>query len=701
MSDYETNPFRLSRFGVLAGASALMISVVSAYAQEKKTAAEDPQTQKKGRVTLLDRITLSASRIDEAAIDALAAESHIDQEQIERTQANSVADVMRATPGVAASSNGDDPATSINIRGMEQSGRVVVTLDGARQDYWRVGHGSGSFYIEPELLKEVTVIRGPASNSFGTGGIGGIVAFETIDPSDFLKDDETWALSERLGGETNGKGFTTSTTGAYRFSDDADVLGNIVYRDRQAYKDGNGDVVPWTGESIVSGMLKGTFRPADGHEIELGLIRQNYNDFMTGSSGSPSATLSRYDADTTNETYTASYSYNPGNELIDFKAQAYRNRTRADQFQVAPEKSYGNFRYYDVATTGFNVTNSSRFHGFGFDHTLTYGGDYHHLVGESDADHFGAGTQDAAGGFLQWKGERDEWLEVVAAMRYDSYRLKGQTKELEWASLSGDRWSPRISVGVTPITGLQVYGAYSEGYRAPTVQDVFRGGGAHGSGNNYVPNLLLQPETAKSLEAGVNIKYNDIFILDDALRAKINLFDTRVEDYIEVYLDPGDPTRTAANLGNARLRGIEFEGTYDANWAFVSLAGALIDAKFTSGVYAGQALNNTPLDRFAATLGFRALEEKLVFGAQFLHVGEITRTRRTDPSATPVVDPSFQLVNLFADYTVNEHARIGFAVENLFNEAYTDPQSSWSTSAVTEQGKGRTFKVTLTGRIGG
>jgi len=683
----------------LAGVSFALITATMAHAQNNKPENEDPQSQKKPRVTLLDRITLSASRIDEAAIDALAAESHVDQEQIERTKANSVADVVRAVPGVAASANGDDPATSINIRGMEQSGRVVVTLDGARQDYWRVGHGSGTFYIEPELLKEVTVIRGPASNSFGSGGVGGVVAFETIDASDFLAEDENWALNERLGYETNGHGFTTSTTGAYRFSDDADVLGNLVYRKRQPYEDGNGDLVPWTGEQVVSGMLKGSFRPADGHEIKLGMIRQYYDDYITGSSGSPSATLSRYAADTSNETYTASYSYKPENELIDFKINAYHNNTRADQFQVWPRGAIGNTRYYEVATTGVNATNNSRFDGLGFEHTLTYGADYHHLTGESDTDHFGAGTQDAAGGFLQWKGERDEWLEIIAAMRYDAYSLRGQDKTLAWKTLSGDRWSPRVSVGVTPVQGLQFYGAYSEGYRAPTVQDVFRGGGAHGSSNNYVPNLLLQPEVAKSLEAGMNIKYNDILALNDALRAKINVFDTRVEDYIEV--DLTNPIRTAANLGDARLRGVEFEGTYDANWAFVSLSGALIDAKFTSGVYKGQALNNTPLNRFSATLGFRALEEQLVFGAQFLHVGEITRTSRTNPAAAPVVDPDFQLVNLFADWTVNEHTKLGFAVENLFDEKYTDPQSSWSTSALTEQGKGRTFKFTISGRLGG
>lgn len=683
----------------VAVSALISVSGGNAHAQEGTSAT----TPKQNRVTLLDVITISATRTDEAAIDALAAESVVDQEELDRIQADTAADVFRAVPGVAASMNGDDPATSINIRGMEQYGRVVVTLDGARQDYWRVGHGSGSFYVEPELLKQVTVIRGPVSNTFGTGGIGGVVAFETMDAGDFLRDGETWALSEKLGYETNGSGRTTSTTGAYRINENADVIANFNYRDRDAYVDGAGDIVPWTGEEVLSGFAKATFRPADGHEIKLGMIQQRYEDFITGSSGSNSPTLSRYDADTVNRTYTGSYTYRPDdNDWIDLAVNVYHNETRADQYQVWSQANIGNTRYYEVATTGFNAYNSSVVERYGFEHTFTYGVDYHHLVGDSDASHFGAGTQDAYGGFLQWKGERDEWLELIAAVRYDGYELDGETRTtLEDASISGDRWSPRLTVGVTPFEGMRFYGTYSEGYRAPTVQDVFRGGGAHGVGDTYEPNFALRPEVAKSWEAGVNVKYNDLLTLDDSLRGKVNFFYTDVDDYIEV--DLLTTPRMAKNIGDARLKGVEVEAIYDFSWGFVNVAGAWISAEMVSGQYAGQPLNNTPLDRYSATVGFRAAEDRLVYGLQFLSVGEIYRTTRTSSTIGKPADkdPGFELVNLFADWQINDNLKLAAGVENIFDVEYTDPQSSWATTAITEQGKGRTLKVSLTGRIGG
>lgn len=673
-----------------------IVSTADSARAKRLNPVETPQP------TMLDRITITATMVKGAVVDALAAISTVDRTELARIQPDTAADIFRATPGVAASMNGDDPATAINIRGLEQYGRVVVTLDGARQDYWRVGHGSGSFYVEPELIKEATVIRGPSSNAYGSGGIGGVVSFETKDASDFLMAEERWALSEKLGYESNGNGFTTSTTGAYRFSEDADVIGNLVYRNRHAYKDGDGSEVPWTGEKVTSGYFKTTLRPADGHELKLGLILQNYNDFITGSSGSTSSTLSRYDADTVNQTYTAAYTFRPeGNDLVDFSANLYHNRTKADQTQVWPKSAIGQSRYYDVATSGFNLKNSSRFEGVGLAHTVTYGADYYHLTGDSDAAHFGAGKQQGYGGFLQWQGDYSNWLQVITALRYDGYTLDGQTrtKPAVDASVSGDRWSPRVTVGITPVEGFQVYGTYSEGYRAPGLQDVYRGGGAHGSGDSYVPNLLLQPETARSWEAGVNLKYNDVLTAGDLVRGKLNLFHTDVEDYIDV--DLTTTPRTAINIGDARLKGVEAEMVYDYGAGFINLSGALIDAEIVDGIYAGQTLNNTPLDRFAATIGFRALEDKLTFGAQYLSIGKITRTNRSRPKDPSVVDPGFNLVNVFANWQINDHARLDFGIDNVFNTSYTDPQSSWSTTAATEQGKGRTFKIALTGRIGG
>ncbi|MFN4272242.1 MAG: TonB-dependent hemoglobin/transferrin/lactoferrin family receptor [Aliihoeflea sp.] len=684
---------------LMSGTALLALGLGMAQAQGQQAEATSAAEARPAALTLLDRITITATMASQAVIDAFSGTSLISGEEVDRIQAVTAADLFRQVPGVRASMSGDDPSTAINIRGLQQMGRVAVTLDGARQDYWRVGHGSGSFFIEPELLKQVTVIRGPVSNAYGTGAIGGVVAFETKSAGDFLRSHENWAISEKIRYETNGQGWLSSTTGAVRFNENFDVIGNFVARTSREYKDGNGDLVRWTGEDGLSGYGKVTLRPADGHEITLGAIIQRFDDVISGSSGSNSATLSRYDARTQSENYTAKYTYNPfDNDYWDMEVNVYRSTTRSDQTQVWPTSAIGNKRFYDVATTGFNLRNASRFSTGAVDHTLTYGGDLAHLTGSSDADHFGQGKQVAYGAFLQWEGSYGNWLDVTTALRHDGYRLDGSSKATPTepssdVSLNGERWSPRVTVGVTPFTGLQVYATYSEGYRTPHLQEVFRQNGAHGSG--YEPNLFLRPEVARSWEGGVNVKFDDVVASGDMMRAKVNLFHSDVADYISTVSSGG--VTQARNVGTARLRGIEMEGVYDFGRGYLSAGASFTSATMRDGPYVGETLSNTPLENVGVTLGFRALENRLTWGIQYQSIGSVVRQLSTGTKVYPRVD----LVNVFANWNINDNFRIDGGIDNLFDQAYTDPQSGWATTSNIEQGKGRTFKVSLTGRFGG
>ena len=98
-------------------------------------------------------------------------------------------------PGVWTQTRGDDPGTAINIRGLQDFGRVAVLIDGARQNFQRTGHNAdGLFYLEPEILAAVDVVRGPVANIYGSGAIGGVVSFRTKDIEDVVKAGERWGV---------------------------------------------------------------------------------------------------------------------------------------------------------------------------------------------------------------------------------------------------------------------------------------------------------------------------------------------------------------------------------------------------------------------------------------------------------------------------------------------------------------------------
>src|SRR5438128_4843964 len=118
-----------------------------------------------GPVQSLDTITVAASKTEERAIDALAPVSSVSMEQIQGLQPNRLSGIFYSVPGVSFQERGDDPATVINIRGLQDFGRVAVVVDGARQNYQRTGHNAnGSRLLEPELVGGGDATSGPTAN---------------------------------------------------------------------------------------------------------------------------------------------------------------------------------------------------------------------------------------------------------------------------------------------------------------------------------------------------------------------------------------------------------------------------------------------------------------------------------------------------------------------------------------------------------
>ena len=111
------------------------------------------------------------------ATETLAGVSTVRQDQINQLMPTKPADLIYGMPGVYVQQRPDDPGTAINIRGLQDFGRVNVVVDGARQNFQRSGHNAnGIFYLEPELISSVDIIRGPVANVFGSGAIGGVAS---------------------------------------------------------------------------------------------------------------------------------------------------------------------------------------------------------------------------------------------------------------------------------------------------------------------------------------------------------------------------------------------------------------------------------------------------------------------------------------------------------------------------------------------
>ncbi len=150
---------------------------------------------------------------------------------------------------------------------------------------------------------------------------------------------------------------------------------------------------------------------------------------------------------------------------------------------------------------------------------------------------------------------------------------------------------------------------------------------------------------------------------------KANIYQNDVEDYIELVTfgpprcivpnpSPVGPPCFAyndyslaqyQNVEEARLRGFEFEGTYDARKWFFSLAGQITEGEVTAGEDKGQPLSTIPPDQVTTTLGARFLDEKLTVAVRWTAVAAKTAADLPDDAVYEPTD-SFNLVSIYAGY---------------------------------------------------
>ena len=336
----------------------------------------------------LDTITVAATKTPERAIDALAPVSSISLDKIQGLQPNRLSDIFYAIPGVSFQERGDDPATVINVRGLQDFGRVAVVVDGARQNYQRTGHNAnGSFFLDPELIGGVDVVRGPTANIYGSGAIGGLVSFRTKDINDVLRPGERWGVDlSGSYGSNNSRGLG-SVFGGVRATPDVDIFGGAVYRTQGNYKDGNGTEIGNTGNQVEAGLMKVTVRPALGHEVKFGATFQDYQYNIGQINRGPTTSTalialnrgsSVYASDAKNYTGTVTWNYSlPSDNLCDWHMSVYGNRTENDQtktYDYGNPTAYcngglgnnisgcvGTSRAYKLDTFGFDANNTTRF----------------------------------------------------------------------------------------------------------------------------------------------------------------------------------------------------------------------------------------------------------------------------------------------------------------------------------------------------
>ena len=530
--------------------------------------AEEPNIPAKPQdppavATRMDSMVVTATRTKTSAFDVPASASVVDADTIEQDRPDNLADILESIPGVDISgdaAHAQQPA----LRGLPES-QTIIKVDGARENYvQKAGDAQSTILVDPDLLKEVEVVRGPASVMHGAGGIGGVISLTTKDAADLLKPGRNVGAMVKGGVSTAGDE-THGTAAAFGRYGNLDILATGTLRDL-------GDVETSTEEEgketvkrdgkIKNAMVKATYTPTDAHTFSLNATRFDQDTTYKKDA-------SRYQAE--QDKLIGTWRLTPDSPLVDAKVTAlWSKRDETVENNITDKLEF--------TSMGIDAQNIMAFNtGISVSHRLVFGADaYRDEYTPKAGDPMMAYTNppghgEDAGAFIQDEITVPGGFTLIPALRYTWYSRTGENSE----SPDGteDRVSPKMTVDWKPVPWAGFHTTYAESFRAPLVSEMFTELDSPHPFNPMIrvkvlANPDLKPEQADTWEWGARFAFDGLLADDDALRIKGVYFQEKIEDLIDAKTlqMPAPPdfefVSTMVNVESVKREGYELELAY-------------------------------------------------------------------------------------------------------------------------------------------
>ncbi|WP_411383863.1 TonB-dependent receptor [Pseudomonas sp. L7] len=180
------------------------------------------ERQTAGNAIALQQLTVSATRSAQDVSQVPSTVSVQTREQLDRQNVNDIKQLVRYEPGVSVGGVGQRSGLNgYNIRGIDGE-RILTQVDGVSiPDSFFYGPYAQTQrnYVDPEIVKRVEILRGPASVLYGSNAIGGAVSYYTLDPDDIIKPGKDVGARLKTGYSSADESWLTSATVAGRQGD--------------------------------------------------------------------------------------------------------------------------------------------------------------------------------------------------------------------------------------------------------------------------------------------------------------------------------------------------------------------------------------------------------------------------------------------------------------------------------------------------
>lgn len=537
---------------------------------------------------VVGNVNVSVTGDETRQTDAAASIAVINIDSLGVSAARSLDDTLRQVAGFQlfrrSSSRTTNPtAQGGNLRGVSGSGasRASVLFDGLSIND---AFGGWTYWSRVPLIavEQIEVLRGGASSVYGSSALSGAV---NIVPLKLDDEKIKFRFETSLASQTSAdaSGVLLASRGKW----EADLIGDIFKTAGYIpVEEASRGTVDTRASSRHSNVILKLGRRFD--EKNRAFIRGN----IFGERRDNGTSL------TNNRTYYRQFA--AGADLDNLTLRSFGERQVYDQTfssVAAMRNSESLTRIQRVPLSAYGASVSWR-RSFAR-HSIAAGGEILNVRGRSDEIGFSAGQSTSvasAGGetrdlslFVQ-----DNWafaprFVLNLAARLDHRKnsdgiattrtlASGAVVETRFADRSDSAFSPRVGVVYEVTRAVSIYGAYSRSFRAPSLNELYRGFRVGNIVTNA--NASLTPERADTLEVGGSATFYDRKLITRAIIYQARVYDPVVS--VTLATTPTLITRQRRNVGLTTSRGFELDlESSPARGLKVNASYLFVDAKIS------------------------------------------------------------------------------------------------------------------------
>ncbi|MEA3169457.1 MAG: hemoglobin/transferrin/lactoferrin receptor protein [Pseudomonas sp.] len=239
-----------------------------------------------GSVLNLQQVTISATRNEQDVSSVPSTVTVQDRQALDRQNVNTLRELVRYEPNVSVGGAGTRASNAgYNIRGIDGD-RILTQVDGVEvpDNFFNGPYAkTRRNYVDPEIVKRVEILRGPASALYGSSAIGGAVSYFTLDPDDIIKPGQDVGARLKTGYSSADDSWLTSGTVAGRVQD-VDGLLHLSQRnghEMESYDGNNATGLARTGANPEDARTTNVLAKLGwnyGDDNRLGLTYEKFKD---------------------------------------------------------------------------------------------------------------------------------------------------------------------------------------------------------------------------------------------------------------------------------------------------------------------------------------------------------------------------------------------------------------------------------------